>query len=282
MPFLEMSTYSNQQRVQIVELYYENERSIRTVFRKLRKFYGRHNRPSESTINQIIQKFQETGSVEDKRSEKYSRSGRSEENIDLVVASVVEDPKMSISRRSQQVGLSQTTTWRILRKDLALKAYKVQITQEIKPLDHLKRRAFINWVKEQPPNFSQKIIFSDEAHFEIGGYVNKQNCRIWGEENPRLIYERPLHPKRVTVWCALWNSGVIGPYFFENASGEAVTVNGNRYRGMITEFLWPKLNNIDLKDMWFQQDGATPHFANQTIVLLKKNLMVELFQEMVM
>ena len=30
----------------------------------------------------------------------------------------------------------------------------------------------------------KKIIFSDEAHFDVGGYVNKQNCRICGTENP--------------------------------------------------------------------------------------------------
>ena len=24
----------------------------------------------------------------------------------------------------------------------------------------------------------KKIIFSDEDHFDLGGYVNKQNCRI--------------------------------------------------------------------------------------------------------
>ena len=28
-----------------------------------------------------------------------------------------------------------------------------------------------------------KIIFSDEAHFGLGGFVNKQNCRNWGTEN---------------------------------------------------------------------------------------------------
>ena len=26
----------------------------------------------------------------------------------------------------------------------------------------------------------KKIIFSDEADFDLGGYVNKKNCRIWG------------------------------------------------------------------------------------------------------
>ena len=33
--------------------------------------------------------------------------------------------------------------------------------------------------------FSQKKkSFSDEAHFDLGGYVTEQNCRIWGTENP--------------------------------------------------------------------------------------------------
>ena len=30
----------------------------------------------------------------------------------------------------------------------------------------------------------KKIIFSEEAHFDLGGYINKQNCRNWGTENP--------------------------------------------------------------------------------------------------
>ena len=29
----------------------------------------------------------------------------------------------------------------------------------------------------------KKIIFSDEVHFDLGGYVNKQNCHIWGAQN---------------------------------------------------------------------------------------------------
>ena len=52
-------------------------------------------------------------------------------------------------------------------------------------------------------NFSHKIFFSDEAHVTLGGYVNKQNDRIWGYENPQVIEERPLHQEKVTLWCAL-------------------------------------------------------------------------------
>ena len=38
---------------------------------------------------------------------------------------------------------------------------------------------------------AKKIIFSDESHFDLGGYVNKQNCRIWGTENSRAYIEKP-------------------------------------------------------------------------------------------
>ena len=32
--------------------------------------------------------------------------------------------------------------------------------------------------------FGKKIIFSYEVHFDLGGYANKQNCRIWDTVNP--------------------------------------------------------------------------------------------------
>ena len=65
-------------------------------------------------------------------------------------------------------------------------------------------------------NFSNKILFSNEAHFILGGYVNKQNCPICGSAYPQVIEEKPLHPEKVTVCCALWSKGVIGTYFVEN------------------------------------------------------------------
>ncbi|GFV71304.1 transposable element Tc1 transposase [Trichonephila clavipes] len=80
----------------------------------------------------------------------------------------------------------------------------------------------------------------DEAHFWLNGYVNKQNYRIWSEANPQVYVETPLHPETLTVWCALWAGGIIGPYFFKNDEGHN-----------------------------FQQDGATCHTARATIDLLK-------------
>ncbi|GFT15341.1 uncharacterized protein TNCV_3263981 [Trichonephila clavipes] len=134
------------------------------------------------------------------------------------------------------------------------------------------RRRFVEWAQNEiavVPYFHKRILFSDEAHFWLNGYVNKHNCRIWSEANPQVYVETPLHPEKLTVWCALWAGGIIGPYFFKNDEGHNVTVNADRYRAMVTNFFIPELNNHDVQELWFQQYGATCHTARATIDLLK-------------
>ncbi|GFY01638.1 uncharacterized protein TNCV_2608211 [Trichonephila clavipes] len=114
--------------------------------------------------------------------------------------------------------------------------------------DHQARRRFVEWAQNEiavVPDFHKRILFSDEVLFWLNGYVNKQNCSIWSEANPQVYVETPLHPEKLTVWCALWAGGIIGPYFFKNDEGHNVT------------------------ELWFQQDGATCHTACATIDLLK-------------
>ncbi|GFU18911.1 hypothetical protein TNCV_1086311 [Trichonephila clavipes] len=71
---------------------------------------------------------------------------------------------------------------------------------------------FVEWAQNEiavVPDFHKRILFSDEAHFWVNGYVNKQNCRIWSEANPQVYVETPLHPEKLTVWCALWAGGIL-------------------------------------------------------------------------
>ncbi|GFV43641.1 uncharacterized protein TNCV_2679421 [Trichonephila clavipes] len=71
---------------------------------------------------------------------------------------------------------------------------------------------FVEWAQNEiavVPDFHKRILFSDEAHFWLNGYVNKQNCRIWSEANPQVCVETPLHPEKLTVWCALWAGGIL-------------------------------------------------------------------------
>ncbi|GFX72701.1 hypothetical protein TNCV_4062961 [Trichonephila clavipes] len=78
--------------------------------------------------------------------------------------------------------------------------------------DHQARRRFVEWAQNEiavVPDFHKRILFSNETHFWLNGYVNKQNCRIWSEANPQVYVETPLHPEKLTVWCALWAGGIL-------------------------------------------------------------------------
>ncbi|GFV40923.1 putative DD41D transposase [Trichonephila clavipes] len=82
--------------------------------------------------------------------------------------------------------------------------------------------------------------------FWLNGYVNKQNCRVWSEANPQVYVETPLHPEKLTVWCALWAGGIL-----LQKRMKATTLHS-----MVIGAVFPK-------------DGATCHTAHATIDLLK-------------
>lgn len=79
------------------------------------------------------------------------------------------------------------------------------------------------------PNFVRKIILSEEAHFWTNSYVNKHGPT-------RTSFTRFIH-----CFTRILGGGVIGPYFIENDVGEAITVNVDCYRTMMTDFFWLKL-----------------------------------------
>ena len=68
-----------------------------------------------------------------------------------------------------------------------------------------------------------------------------------------------MHPEKVTVS----SGGIIRPYFFKDAANRNVTVTGKRYNASA------KMRELDLHNIWFQQDGATCHTACVTMDLLR-------------
>ena len=49
----------------------------------------------------------------------------------------------------------------------------------------------------------------------------------------------------------------MGIFSSKMSQGEAVTVNGDRYWAMLIEFLFIKIEEEDIGNICFQQDGAT-------------------------
>jgi hypothetical protein len=108
--------------------------------------------------------------------------------------------------------------------------------------------------------------------FNFSGNVSSQNCRYWATENPCDIHQKPLLSEKVIVGCGVASFGVIGPYFFEDKAGRAVTVNSARYTEMLCTFLEPELQRLGVETQtpWFQQGRATAHTARTAVRVLNE------------
>jgi hypothetical protein len=65
---------------------------------------------------------------------------------------------------------------------------------------------------------------------------------------------------------------VIGPNFFEDEAGRAVTVNSAHCTEMLHTFLELELQRcgVDTQTLWFQQDGATAHTVSTATQVLNE------------
>ena len=148
--------------------------------------------------------------------------------------------------------------------------YKIQAVQSLLPTDYQSRLNYamrFEQLARDNAYFLSHLIMSDETHFYLNGFVNKQNARFWGSDNPRNTIQHRLHSPKCTVWCGIMTERIIGPYFFEDEEGHPERVTGALYRTMIENFLLPEVAGN--QQVWFQQDGATAHTADLTMALLR-------------
>jgi len=200
---------------------------------------------------------------------------RKEETVERVRKALIVSPARSGRKHAASLRIKRTTWRRIVKEDLNMHPYKIQITQQLNDDDYPQRFLFCEKMLMMVTldNFDVGCIwFSDEAHFDLFGNVNKQNFRYYSESQPGQTVSKPLHSPRVTVWCAISGTGIIGPFFFEDA-GANVTVNSQRYLDMLKTFFIPELrrNRVSMNSAYFQQDGATSHTTNEVLEFLKKH-----------
>ncbi|MEM8940500.1 MAG: hypothetical protein AAGC64_14275 [Bacteroidota bacterium] len=272
-----MNEWSSEHLTFITKQYLLRGRRILEVQRSFKNHFRLNKSPSKKIIYRCIRNFNNSGSIEKKKPGAFLVK-RTPEKITAVQQRVNENPQISIRQLAQQTDTKKSTLHNILKKDLHLYPYKVQNVQEISDLDKTKRLEFSHWFLRQASNehtFLDKLITSDEAHFHLKEKYNKQNTRIWCTENPWMVNEQPLHSQRVTVWCGMTSSEIIGPYFFEDQNANTVTVKADNYGHMLLNFLIPRVHEL-YRDYWFQQDGAPCHTARTSMTILKNNFPLKL------
>ena len=76
-----MVKYTNEQRLQIIKIYYRISESVTATLRASTPIIGCNSRPSRQTVTSLVQKFESTCSLCDVAVSVRQRVGRSVENI---------------------------------------------------------------------------------------------------------------------------------------------------------------------------------------------------------
>ena len=155
-----------------------------------------------------------------------------------------------------------------MKKDLHLFPHKPQVVQMLTEVHKTTRVTCCATFLQQDPEFWQNIWFSDEAHFDLNGQVNKQNDRWWAEKAPDYKVTNVAHPQRLTVFAALHASkGIV--FCFMNRMIDTV-----KYIAALEDELFPQIivrgkddDEADY-DIW-QQDGASSHISHQSMMYLE-------------
>ena len=247
-------------RIEFVELYFTNGKSVSSALRAYKIAHGCHRDPfSVSTISRLIQRFRETGSVADK-----PRSGRPslEEDREATIAEELQaqqsNPELgaascrSISRRTD---VPKTSVQRILRQRLCFYPYRLQTNQALSDDDKERRVTFARFLLSGAVDL-ESILWTDESYFSMAGHVNRHNCIVWGSEKPREVIAEDIHAPKVCVWFGYSAQYRLTPFFFPG------TVTGENYTNMLRCHVMPQIRRKRRMDSTiFQQDGAPPHFS---------------------
>jgi hypothetical protein len=86
----------------------------------------------------------------------------------------------SARKHAQALGMSNSSVWRILRSDLDLHPYNLQIVHSLKDQDkevHLQFCRQFQWILNEDPDLPNNLLIIDEANFHLHDTVSKQN--LW-------------------------------------------------------------------------------------------------------
>ena len=148
--------------------------------------------------------------------------------------------------------------------------YRKQVRQKLPPEDKIDD----SWLTEHLAVPDQGR-FLDDDHFWLDGQVNSRNAVHWGSATPDKVLTKPLHSQKVTAWMVMNQGiGLVEPFFFEDEHGMMQAVNAERYLDTALRPFWREIkgrNIIDMKRVWMQQDGATPHTARKSMAWLQEH-----------
>lgn len=250
--------FSKEEMVDMIFIFGEAQKNALLATRLYVQRYPERRHPRQEAFVRVAERFINSGSV---CYPKQTRTMADEESEFQVVASLLENPKVSTRELSANLDLNRSTIRRFIKKN-KFHPYHIEQHQALTEIDFQNRETFCQWITNKindEPNFVNNILFTDEATFHNNANFNKHNYHYYSDSNPHILRVADhQHRWSVNVWGGIFDCNVIGPFFFDES------LTGERYLRFLETNLFDLLEDIDLhriQTMWFQQDGAPPHYA---------------------
>lgn len=218
-----------------------------------------------SSLSRIVNRWKKLGTTEKKPSPGRPRNIRNKQLVKVVRNRVLRNSKVNCRKMARELQKSRMTIHRVLRNDLGLKAYKLQIRQKLtepnKQNRLVKCKAILSRIMQTR---GRPILFSDEKIFSVSQNFNKQNDRIYAIsiedacKKGRFVGKRQSD-ESVMVWLGICKDGTTDPIFIP----QGAKMNAKKYLDLVLEkgvlpFAQAHFNN---RDWCFQQDSAPAHRA---------------------
>ena len=141
---------------------------------------------------------------------------------------------------------------RTIQRYLKSIGWKKQVPLKRPYLTAAMKRKRLKWCLDHR-NFNwSNVVFSDESKFQLYRITQKQ----WGKK--RISIPVPKHSPSTMVWGAI---SARGKSILAIVNG---SIDANKYRDILDEYLLETMNQL-YPDGWvYQQDNATPHTAKLT------------------
>lgn len=224
--------------------------------------YPQRRHPTRNVFQRLDQRLRETGSFEVRNIDRgRPRTRRTPALEEQVLQQVEEEPRSSTRGIGQNLGATHTTVHQILVDD-HLYPFHLNKVQGLLPNDYYNRITYCEWLLEKhdaDEDFLRYILWTDEAIFTRDGIFNTHNSHEWAHENPHAKIERS-HQVRfsLNIWAGIFGDEIIGPHILPNR------MNANDFLAFLSTDLPELLEDIPLAArarMWFQCDGAPPHYG---------------------
>lgn len=247
--------FSNEEYADIVFIYGFCNGSAEAAKNEYHLRFPLRRCPNAKTFSRVFHHLKENGQFPNRSKSERPTNERIRQGV---LESVEEDPSTSSRKIATNLNTTSSVVCRVLKKE-KLHPYHYQKVQDLLPQDSEKRLIFSRWILNNRP-YVYNIMFSDEALFTKHGVFNVHNSHEWSRENPHLIRKHYTQFRfSVNVWLGAVNGHLIGPHIFPN------TLNGNMYLDFLQNILPNLLQNINIRRMYFQHDGAPPHYSNGVI-----------------